>query len=527
MLVDDPAGLSTIALDPDCVVVIGAGAVGIHLAVQLAQRGRQVVVLESGSHTLRSFSHETFEVIGRKHEGIRIGRSVALGGTSNLWGGQLVEFLPIDLEGRDWLPGSRWPVRFAELAPYYAETYESLGFDRHAQQDDAVWAEIGKSKPELGNGIELFLTRWMKVPNLATHYRREIEANAKLVVVLGATAVGFQARGGRISGVDVVDEKGARHVVRGGDFVLGAGTIENARLLLHAADDSGWECPWHGNENIGRFFFDHLGGRIAYLKPRDAKAFYAAFCTIVLKGHKFQPRVRLVNGLLELEPLLNTQATIAFESSIKENLVYLKQFVKAAVLSRKIGSIREFARNAVACWRHMIPLMWKYIVEHRILIPSGSRIALTIQAEVEPMRESRITIDPSFRDRYGLPKVVLDWQLSGREIGGILNFAQRVQQALEDAGLADVEMDPALAAGDASFLDKLHDTNHHAGGCPMGDSREDGVVDRNLRVFDTENLYATGACVFRTCSNANSTFTAMAFATRLADHLAGSSDGAD
>lgn len=525
MLLEEPSALRTISLDPDCVVVIGAGAVGIHLAVQLARRGRQVVVLESGSHTIRNFSHDSFEVVGRKHDGIRIGRSVALGGTTNLWGGQLVEFLPIDLEGRDWLPGSRWPVQFDELAPYYEPTYEALGYAPRWQVDDAVWSDTGKPKPELGNGTEIFLTRWMKYPNLAMHYRSDIESNSKLVVVLSATTVGLEGQGGRITGVDVVDDKGTHHTVRGGAFVLGAGTIENARILLHAAEDSGWDCPWRGNENIGRFFLDHLGGRVAYLKPRNPKTFNDVFCTIVLRGNKFQPRIRLVNSLLEQEPLLNTQATIAFENSVRENLVYLKQFYKAAVLSRKIGSIKELMRNVFACSRHMVPLMWKYVMEHRILIPSGSRIALTIQAEVEPVRESRITIDTSVRDHYGLPKVVLDWQLSGHEVSRILDFTKRVQVALDEAGLADVEMDPDLAAEDPSFLDKLHDTNHHAGGCMMGDSRQDGVVDRDLLVFGTENLYVAGACIFRTCSNANSTFTALAFATRLADHLAGSEHG--
>ncbi len=80
-------------------------------------------MIEAGTRILDSFPAETFEVVGRKHDGIRTGRSVALGGTTNLWGGQLVEFMQIDFEGRDWLPGSRWPVRYEELASNYPPTY--------------------------------------------------------------------------------------------------------------------------------------------------------------------------------------------------------------------------------------------------------------------------------------------------------------------------------------------------------------------------------------------------------------------
>jgi choline dehydrogenase-like flavoprotein len=53
----------------------------------------------------------------------------------------------------------------------------------------------------------------------------------------------------------------------------------------------------------------------------------------------------------------------------------------------------------------------------------------------------------------------------------------------------------------------------------MGFNPEQGVVDRNLLVHGTKNLFVAGAATFPTSSYANATYTAIALALRLADYL--------
>jgi choline dehydrogenase-like flavoprotein len=58
----------------------------------------------------------------------------------------------------------------------------------------------------------------------------------------------------------------------------------------------------------------------------------------------------------------------------------------------------------------------------------------------------------------------------------------------------------------------------------MGTTRMDadpkrGVVDENCRVHGVENLYVAGCSVFPTGGTFNPTFTIVALALRLADHL--------
>ena len=68
---------------PQCfdVCIIGAGAVGMVLAVKLLRAGRSVVLLESGGQQLEAASQDLYrsEVAGQRHTGVHDGRFPHLG----------------------------------------------------------------------------------------------------------------------------------------------------------------------------------------------------------------------------------------------------------------------------------------------------------------------------------------------------------------------------------------------------------------------------------------------------------------
>jgi choline dehydrogenase-like flavoprotein len=508
------------AADPARAVIVGGGTVGIYLAVLLARQGREVVLIEAGNESLGNFAAEAFESVGFPHRGIKIGRSKSLGGTSNLWGGQLVEFQRADFAGRDWMPDSKWPVSYEEIVSYYGPTYQNLGIPAEMLADKDVFQGLKADVPAFGHGVELFLTRWLKIPSLAGAFREDLEKSPKISVLLNHVVTGFEGTAGRIEAVRVLDPHRREHRVSGGDFVLASGTIEIVRLLLHAAQQKDWPAPWCNNDNIGRYFQDHIGGRVGEVRPIDKKRFMDLFSHIVLRGSKFQPKLRLTNKTLEVDRVLNMHAILHFESSVSENLVFLKQFLKAALYSRKVNNVSELMRHLLASWRHLPPLMWRYVVQNRVFVPSGSKISFVLQSEQVPLRDSRVTIDPSVKDCYGLPKVILDWRLGQEEFPSMKDFATRCREALKESGLADLQLADGLLKQDSSFFQTMSDNYHHVGGARMGWTAENGVVDGNLKVFGTDNLYVLGASTFRTASNANTTFVALSFATRLAERIA-------
>ncbi len=502
-------------------VIIGGGTIGLYAASLLAKRGKEAVVIEAGDSHLGRFDSESFESVGRAHTGIRLGRGRNIGGTSSLWGGQLVEFLPIDFAGRDWLSGSKWPIRYEEIAPYYAPTYVNLGISPKLIRDEDVWRGVKTRRPDLGPEFEVFFTRWMGTPNVAELFDKQIQSDPGFVVLALHTATGFRGTGSRIEAVRVVDSRNQAYWIEGDHFLLAAGTIENARLLLHAAKDRTWPAPWSDNQNVGSYFQDHLGGRLGAFVPADKRTFFRTFANIGYAAHKFQPKVRMRNEAQARYRIYGTQVVFAFESEFSEHIVFLKQFLRAALYNRKFTGVGRVLRNGPTSIGLLFPLMWKYVWDHRVFVPSSARIFLVTQAEHAPRPDSRVSVDYSVTDAAGLPRVVLDWRINGDELASFRDFALKIRDAFLSAGIGELKIDPDLLALKQAFLDRLGDTYHQAGGAVMGNSERDGVVDKDLLVFGTQNLYVGGASVFRTTSNANVTFTALALATRLADHLTG------
>jgi choline dehydrogenase-like flavoprotein len=139
---------------------------------------------------------------------------------------------------------------------------------------------------------------------------------------------------------------------------------------------------------------------------------------------------------------------------------------------------------------------------------------LDVSCESTPNPNSRVRLSGQ-RDSLGMRRVEVDWRQNPDDHDSIVRSVELIGRALGRASQGRVQVVPREPAPWSSAWMG----NHHLGTTRMHRDARQGVVDEHCRVHGIANLYIAGSSVFPAFGYANPTFTIVALAVRLADHL--------
>ena len=495
------------------ICIVGAGAAGIALAVECVRHGKRVTLLEAGGHASEPAAQDSSSgaLGGRPYRGMQQGRARRLGGTTTLWGGQILELDPIDFGKRDWVPGSGWPFQKAELAPFYQRALVLEGVASSLTQDADVWKRLHLDPPALAD-FDLYFSRWCPEPNFASLHTATLQGPA-VSVWLHATAVEAVCEGEHVRGIRARSACGRQAIFHADQYVFCLGAIESARFFLQPST----HAPWQQCAVLGRYFQDHIDCNAATLVATNPAALHQAFDTVFLNGFKYSPKLKLNADTQRRHRMLNVGATVFSSEEQDASLGELKALVKDGLRGHLRPPTPAQLRGAL---RHA-PLLarkaYRYAVQHRAYHSPGAGLQLRVHCEQQPTSASTITLTPD-RAALGLLRAQVNWVIAPTELESIRCFVHLARQAL--APFADLVPHPALLQPADAFVDFCEDSFHHMGGMRMDASPRAGAVDLNLRLHGTSNCYVCSTAVYPGSGFSNPTHTLLALAARLAEHLA-------
>lgn len=530
------------------VCIVGSGAAGITCAIELGRAGLDVILLEAGGKNFSKDSQRSFEgtvVNPERHGALDAYRHRRLGGTTCVWGGRCAPFDDLDFEERSYVPFSGWPVTAGQMKPFYERAHEhlDLGQYEYSSLSDSI---LRSSQLVPGYRQEEVLTdqlwRFSVPTDFGKKYTEELRVSANITVYLHANALQMVCTeaGRSVHALECASAPGRTFQIRANDFILAAGGLEVARLLLLSKNVS---PNGIGNDRdlVGRFYSSHITGNCGDLRfaagTRPIWGYENArdgvYCRRTLRLH---PGTQLREGLLNSRFILShpLPADPSHGSSILSSMYLVKRLIghrvppeysKAFSQMQPLDHVCAHSKNVIGglpslaafsiAWMQKRALAKRKLPSVSIFSKSNT-YTLHFDGEQAPNRDSRISLSEA-RDEYGMRRLRVDWRYQPIDTRSIARSCEIIVNSLDAAGKAKAlfavdELEQRIAANCAVG-------SHHIGTTRMASNPAKGVVDESCRVFGVSNLHIASSSIFATSSFANPTLTIVAFAVRIADRI--------
>jgi len=427
-------------------------------------------------------------------------RGSGIGGTSNFWHGGLTVLDRSDVEG---VPGhdgrARAPITYERLRGYYAQAVDLLRGESPYSLGD-IEDPPGMPAGGFENTGDRFRLKALLYPDRPFSSRTLIPRAQELhgLRVVSNTEIrrlvsAVPRRITRAEGVDL--RSGAPLKFLADIFVVSAGGLGSPKILLPSASD----FPPLAQLPIGRFIIDHPSGFLFKAKLRRRMDLTPLF-GVTRKGHKLRYGFALAPDRLG-------------DAEFRNHILYLRP-----ALTMKDPGAYDFLKRKLVAYRgkFLSPLDLAYLVRHADLLfdavnfryglsYSTRYVSGLVFAEQFPDENRRIR-------RLEDGKFGIKWAVSPEDCrsleGFLAAFFERYAEQFESFRVFP----------DTST--RLDSAGHHSGACRMALNASVGVVDADLQVFGTDNLFVADGSTLPYSGHANTGLTIAALALKCCDSIA-------
>jgi choline dehydrogenase-like flavoprotein len=451
-------------------------------------------------------------------------RARALGGKTNIWGRLALRLSDFDFKAatRDGY-GENWPVTYADIEPYYDRVDDLLGISGLKENLSFLPDSKFQRSNRLTAAEMTFRRSLEKRGRLITPYRAGVTTdgvkNKYRSKCFGRGACGRRPGGcdihaafdsptgliypaadtgnltirtnstvyeitvdkntGKASGVSFLDSETRKsYHARAKCVVLGASTLESARLLLLSKSSQHPNGLGNSSGHVGHNFCEHAMGPeiVGMVKERIGKA---RTLDDGRPGGFYLPRFR--------------------------NLDQKSDFL------RGYGYEGESGNSIYPGRAHSTPGFGAGY-KKRVRDYAGAYISMGGFGEVLSRFENFVEIDPNVKDRWGVPVLKFHIEFGDNERKMCADMTESAKEMFDEAGFEIVELQNRMLTPGWSI--------HELGTARMGDDPKKSVVNAFQQSHDVKNLFVVDGSTHVSAANQNPTWTIMALCWRSCDYLA-------
>lgn len=517
------------------VCIIGGGITAAMVAEKLAaiRPNLSVIIVEAGKslfdfenrfeYRQRSLAYGENQwpgdvVADQSASGI-ISRSMAVGGSALHWGGVCNRFSEEDTRLKS-LYGlaDDWPIGWKELETFYCEAERRLGVSGEPSPLKEDWRSEPYPMPAMPMTYSLVqLKAWAEksgVPFWTTPQAKN-------------TVDGYGGRGiCRRCNTCEICPTGARYSP---DWTF--------KQLLAAK-----KIALHDQTLVRRLVLDEQTPRLVAARAvkQDGSARedeYRARVFVLASGYTWSPHLLLLSansrfpaGLANASDNVGRYMTghLAFQTTIDLDVrIYPGMNDQHSLISRQFfrcAADTPYVRHDLRVWENgggrgprlrdtagQVLLGDAVLTEWRTRLTRGTA-RVRGYYDVHPDRESRLTLDPATKNRWGDPLPAVRHKVDAATEARQPQTREYFERLFAQLAKAN--------DGRVGNITGLSYQDHPAGGCRMGTDPARSVVDSHGRTHDHENLYVVGSPTMPTGGCTNGTLTFVALALRSAESIA-------
>jgi len=460
------------------IIIIGSGPAGITLAKKIENKFKKIAIVEAGERYYSEESQKYYRgfIDGLFPQKLSKSRLSMFGGTTGHWGRTCRTHDEHDFYN--------WPIKKNTISAYQDEACKNLEVKNLFRTEN------------INENLNLIEFQQSKT-YFPDKYYSDIESSKNINLYLQSPMIELIGEDNITKKIKCFSKKKREFFyINSKIFVIASGGIENSRILLLEKKRN--KKLFNNNIPVGNYWYEHpskfLGN--AFINSEKIKK------QLNTSLNNFGPRLDSGDGenysfaptykLIKNEKILNSCCwLVTHERKDRTWKRYLKDFLCIAP---------SLTKNAVE-------LFDKKLYCGASIISSW---------EQDPEFSNRIELSNEI-DKFGNNLPILKYKKSE-----IVRKTARVM--FEKIGEFLIKEDLGRLVGENFLFDEkknyLSDAGwHHMGGTIMGKNPNNSVVDSNLRVHGSKNIFVVGSSVFPTGGHANPTLTITQLSLRLGDYL--------